>query len=280
MVPLKKLASIVSAALLALCLGGLLGCSKEASESTPADQAPTLEVTQAGATVQLENAIAEAEGDFDKATAQFVFEVANNNAGKIAQNIVFDVTGFNENGLTIFTGEVVVETVYPYVPTVVTGTAQMDAVQATEGPVASVKVDPILTNVEWTDSALSESQLQNLFTIENQVANGTDDILTVTATVTGDLSDAAKLVNTTSIDTDVLAAHCVTVLFDDDGNMMMGSESSSVLIDQDFLDRVNSYNEEKASGERDVSVPTNLISSISSPPDFGSYKVYVMPSLA
>lgn len=276
----KKLAAVSTAVMLLLCMMGLMGCSEqEESESDTESEPVALEISEGGATVQVANPSIDEDAEV-VATASYAFTVKNANEGLIAQNCTFDVTGYNEDGLVVFTGVSVVDGVYPGIETAVTGTAGMDAEQAKEGPVANIQVEPIMANVTWVESELSDSEIQNLFTIDYENASGEGDLLTVSATVTGDMADADKLLKTTAVENDLLGAHCVLLLFGSDGKILMGSDPSSVIIDQEFIDRVRKFEESKTPETHESEAPTNLLSSIANPPDFDRYELYVMPGLA
>lgn len=277
----KRIALALSVFALSLCMVGLIGCSNQSATTNVEQEAgtPDIEVTASGATIQKKNGIAIEEGNDNVATVHYAFTIENHREGMVANNVTFNLAGYDENDEILFRGGSVLECAYPGVPTVVTGVSGMDAQQAVEGPVTRVEVLTVMSDVEWSKCELTDSELQNLFTVENEEATGENDILTVTATVTGDMADASKLVKTTSIENDLLGAHCVVLLYDSEGNIMMGSEPSSVLIDQEFLDKVKVYESEKGSNP-ETAAPINLIASIDGPPDFDRYELYVMPGLA
>lgn len=279
----KKIVAMLAAGALSLGMLGLLGCSGGSSSDASTEeesQSEVIEVTGSGATVQKKNAMDAAEGIDNIANAYYAFTVENHREGMVAKNITFNLAGYNENNEIVFTGGSVLECAYPGISTVVTGISDMDAQQSTEGPVSRVEVLPVLSDVEWVKCELTASELENLFSIENEEATGENDILTVTASVTGNLSLANKIEKTTTVENDLLGAHGTLLLFDSEGNILMGSQSSSVLIDQEFLDQVKAYKNAESSGNPEDSAPINLISSIENPPDFDRYQLYVMPGLA
>lgn len=263
-----------------LALPGITGCSAQGDEQLPPEtQYFEIEVTESGGTIVAADSVEPDENPFGNSMGSYAFVVANNNEGWVAQNVTFNVMGFDEDGLLLFSGGSVVDNIYPGISTVVTGTADMDSVQATEGPVSTVSVEPIMANVQWVESELTDQELQTLFTVENDTSSDEDGMLSVSATVVGDMAAAGKIINDTSIDSSILRAHGVLLLRDADGSILMGSESTSVLIDQDFLDKVVKFNEEKADSATLPPIPVNFLGTISNPPTYSNYEICIMPGL-
>lgn len=289
-----KVACAFAALAFLLTLLTMAGCSSGEDEQLPPEtEFFQIEVVETGGTIVPADSVAPEENPFSSSMGSYAFVVANNNEGWVAQNVTFNIMGFDENGMLLFSGGSVADNIYPGIPTVITGTADMDSAEAAEGPVATVSVAPIMANVQWVESELTDQELQSLFTVENDTANDEDSMLSVSATVTGDLSAAGKIINDTSIssaadanaasgtnvDSNLLRAHGVLLLRDADGNILMGSESTSVLIDQEFLDKVQEFDEEEAESTTVPPIPVNFIATISSAPAYSNYEICIMPGL-
>lgn len=271
----KKISAVMAAFVVVFALGMAAGCSNSSQEAEqPSAEEPwTVDVLESGATVKLDPEVAADGTTQNVPEAHFAFTVSNPHDGFYAQNVGFDVMGYDDNDVAVFSGSAEAAYVYPGITNAITGHAMIDVPEGIEVKVSSVKVTPNMVNVQWVDTGLSNEQISNMFAIENESTNVDGGIFTLSATATGDLADANKVPKIGNVE-GVLEGHCVVLLYDEDGKILMGSEDSSVLVDQQVIDKAD----EKRKNE-DMAAPINLSASISNPPAYKEYKLFVMPGL-
>lgn len=280
----KKIMTMLTAGAFALGMLGLLGCSGESASDASTEeesQAEVIEVTGSGATEIWEVELDNAGDDIEVPVSHYAFTVVNHDEeGRVAQNVLFNVTGFDDTGAMVFQDGCTAGYVYPGMTTALSGDTISYSPEGTHTTITQVVVEPIMNEVQWLDTDMKNSQIADLFTVVNDGSNKVDDVLTFAGTITGNLADKDKIFDTTSLDEDVLEAHAVVILYDENDNIVMGTESTSVLIDQDFLDKVKAFEESGESWtDPDANAPINLLASVSNAPDYRRYQLYVMPGL-
>lgn len=130
---MKAISKVVAVLAVSALAFGMFGCSSNSgSVNTNADEAQTYTSEEIGAsdiTVEksgyssVEQTTIDADGNEVPVPAiDFAFIVKNNNTGYVAQNVPFNVNGYNANGEIVFSGGATCMYVYPGIDTAVSGT--------------------------------------------------------------------------------------------------------------------------------------------------------------
>lgn len=254
--------------------------SEAASHVTEEVKASDIVVSQSGFT-PIDATSTDAEGNPVPATEyQYVFEVSNSNTGYVAKDVPFNVVGLDGDGNSVFVSGASCQYLYPDVPTVVTGSATVRTATDDSQPAATVselQIEPIMTSTEWLENQLTKSDFDSMFSVSNVEATPvevTDEgvfssgsSIEVTATVTGKLEDASKIYRSTDFE-DTIEATVVAVFTNEDGEMMFGSQATSILIDQQTLDDLRNN-----PGFRNVSIRLPFAAK------YVDVQLYVMPGI-
>ncbi len=272
---ISKVVAVLAVGALAL---GMFGCSSGSNASADSETTYTSEdinaqeitINKSGYSVVPSTTI-DAEGNqVPISEINFAFTVNNPNTGYVAQNIPFNVNGYNTNGEVVFSGGATCMYLYPGIETAISGTTSLSAVEGMDQNVTEFTVEPLTSNIEWLKTGLSDADIQNMFTVENETLENADGGLSLSATVTGDLADQNKIFKVADLE-DTLEAHAIVILYDANGNIVYGSESTNILIDQTTLDN--------AKDENGNPLISNLSISMPNAPEYSDYQLFVMPSL-
>lgn len=271
----RRAASFAAVTMLLVVVCALTGCSGGSSSGEAVDEegARTIEVHERGAIVKLDASVAEDGTPQEIPTAHFAFVVSNPQDGYIAQNVGFDVVGYDEFGNVVFSGASIAGNVFPGIQTALSGSAAVDSSAGVETRVTKIDIEPIMPNVHWLPTKLSNEDIATIFEVVDENVNDGGDIFTLSATIAGDLDDVDAIPRIGNVE-GVLEGHCIALLYDENGEVLMGSESSSVLVDQDDNDKAAEGRQDE-----DASLPINASTSISNPPAYKTYKLFVMPGL-
>lgn len=172
---------------------------------------------------------------------EFVFLVTNATTGYVGKDVAFNVTGLDGDGNTVFTTGVSCPYLYPEIKTVVTGSATARFVAEGEQVVSNVYellIEPEMTSAEWLETDLTKSDLENMFTISNVETEMGDSSIVVSATVLGNLEYANRVYRSADFE-DTLEARAIAVFESEDGDLLFGSQSESLLLDQQTLDTIH-----------------------------------------
>ena len=190
----------------------------------------------------------------------------------LTQTVPFNVNGYNANGEIVFSGGATCMYIYPGIDTAVSGTTTISPAEGVDTTIAEFTVEPLMSTVEWLKTGLSDADIAGMFTVENATAERTETGLNVSATVTGDLADGDKIYKVADLE-NTLEGHCIAIFTDADGNILFGSDSTNVLIDQTTLDSIKSTQGDDAAPLNNVSI------TISDAPEYADFQIYVMPGL-
>lgn len=278
---ISKIASAAAACALAL---GMFGCSGGAATTTTTDSseatthtseeinAEDITVQSSGYSLTVTDTV-DAEGNTVEApSVDYAFIVRNPNDGYVAQNVPFNVNGYNAAGEIVFSGGATCMYIYPGVDTAVSGSTIISVAEGMDANIAQFTVEPLLSAVEWLDTNLSDQQIADMFTVGEASAERVDDMLDVRASVTGDISYADKIYKIVDLE-NTLEGHCVVIFYDAEGNILFGSDSTNVLIDETTLDNVADTDDENGAAL------DNVFLSIENAPEYADFKVFVMPGL-
>lgn len=280
---MKAITKIVAVATVCALAFGMVGCaggSKSKQTTTNADEAVThtsedikaqdITVVASGYTQSTSETI-DADGNtVENPIIEFAFTAKNPNSGYVAQNVPFNVNGYNSNGDVVFSGGATCMYIYPGIETAVSGTTAITASEGVDTKVTAFTVEPLMATVDWLDTSLSDTEIADMFTVNDVTAERNDGTVNISATVLGDLADADKIYKIANLE-NTLEGHCVVIFYNAEGDIVFGSDSTNVLIDQNTLDNA------KANGD---SAPISNVSiSIPNAPEYSTYNMFVMPSL-
>lgn len=280
---MKAISKVVAATAACALALGMFGCSSGTTTTTDASEATTytsedisaedIAVQSSGYSLTTTETV-DAEGNTVATPAvDYAFIVRNPNSGYVAQNVPFNVNGYNAAGEVVFSGGATCMYIYPGIDTAVSGTTTISAAEGVDTNITQFTVEPLLSTVEWLDTNLSDQQIADMFTVSGVSAERVESTLNVTASVTGDISYAEKIYKVADLE-DTLEGHCVAIFYDAEGNILFGSDSTNVLIDQTTLDNA------ETTGEGEDAVQLNNVSvSISNAPEYADVELFVMPSL-
>lgn len=280
-----KIAATLAAGALAFGMFGMLGCSGTSGASDVSlDDAQRYSAEEAGASALVveksgfsvvNQTVTNDEGaEVVVPAINYAFLVKNDNAGYVAENVPFMVTGLNAAGDSIFSDVANCMFVYPGIDTAVSGTAAIPEDAGVDQMIETLSVEPLTDNVEWLKTGLSNAQIAKLFTIDNATAERVESDVVVNAAVTGDVADAGKVFRIVETE-GTLEGHCVAVFTDAEGNILFGSEPTNVLIDQETLDSMR-----PAEGaDAEAALAGNVSVVVENAPDYADFRLYVMPSL-
>ena len=243
---MKAISKVVAVLAVSALAFGMFGCSNDSSSTTTnADEAQTYtseDINASDITVeksgysQIEQTTIDADGNEVPTPAiNFAFLVKNNNTGYVAQNVPFNVTGYNANGETVVSGGATCMYIYPGIETAVSGTTSLVAEEGVDTTITEFTVEPLMSTVDWLKTGLSDSEIAGMFTVDNATAERTDNTLSINASVTGDLADADTIYKIADLE-NTLEGHCIAIFTDESGNILFGSDSTNVLIDQTTLE--------------------------------------------
>lgn len=279
---MKAISKVVAVLAVSALAFGMFGCSNDSSSTTTnADEAQTytsedinasdISVEKSGYTNTVQTSVDADGNEVEVPSVDFAFIVKNNNTGYVAQNVPFNVNGYNANGEVVFSGGASCMYIYPGIETAVAGTTAISAVEGMDTNVTDFTVEPLMSTVDWLKTGLTDSEISSMFTVEDATAERTDTGLTVTASVTGNLADADKIYKVVDLE-NTLEGHCIAIFTDASGNIIFGSDSTNILIDQAMLDNAQA-------SEGDAAPLNNVSISIQNAPDYADFQLYVMPSL-
>lgn len=280
---MKAISKVVAVLAVSALAFGMFGCSSNSgSVNTNADEAQTYTSEEIGAsdiTVEksgyssVEQTTIDADGNEVPVPAiDFAFIVKNNNTGYVAQNVPFNVNGYNANGEIVFSGGATCMYVYPGIDTAVSGTTTIAPAEGIDTNITEFTVEPLMSTVEWLKTGLSDAEIAGMFTVDNAPAERTETGLNINATVTGDIADGDKIFKVADLE-NTLEGHCVAIFTDESGNILFGSDSTNVLIDQTTIDSVQAAGGEEAAPLNNVSI------TIQNAPEYADFQLYVMPGL-
>ena len=280
---MKAISKVVAVLAVSALAFGMFGCSSNSgSVNTNADEAQTYTSEEIGAsdiTVEksgyssVEQTTIDADGNEVPVPAiDFAFIVKNNNTGYVAQNVPFNVNGYNANGEIVFSGGATCMYVYPGIDTAVSGTTTIAPAEGIDTNITEFTVEPLMSTVEWLKTGLSDAEIAGMFTVDNATAERTKTGLNINATVTGDIADGDKIFKVADLE-NTLEGHCVAIFTDESGNILFGSDSTNVLIDQTTIDSVQAAGGEEAAPLNNVSI------TIQNAPEYADFQLYVMPGL-
>ncbi len=280
---MKAISKVVAVLAVSALAFGMFGCSSNSgSVNTNADEAQTYTSEEIGAsdiTVEksgyssVEQTTIDADGNEVPVPAiDFAFIVKNNNTGYVAQNVPFNVNGYNANGEIVFSGGATCMYVYPGIDTAVSGTTTIAPAEGIDTNITEFTVEPLMSTVEWLKTGLSDAEIAGMFTVDNATAERTETGLNINATVTGDIADGDKIFKVADLE-NTLEGHCVAIFTDESGNILFGSDSTNVLIDQTTIDSVQAAGGEEAAPLNNVSI------TIQNAPEYADFQLSVMPGL-
>lgn len=280
---MKAISKVVAVLAVSALAFGMFGCSSSSDTTTTnADEAQTYtseEISASDITVEksgyseVSQTTIDADGNEVQVPAiDFAFLVKNSNTGYVAQNVPFNVNGYNANGEIVFSGGATCMYIYPGIDTAVSGTTTIAPAEGIDTTIAEFTVEPLMSTVEWLKTGLSDADIAGMFTVENATADRTETGLNVSATVTGDLADGDKIYKVADLE-NTLEGHCIAIFTDAEGNILFGSDSTNVLIDQTTLDSIQSTQGDDAAPLSNVSI------TIPNAPDYADFQIYVMPGL-
>lgn len=277
---MKAISKIIAVLAVGALAFGMFGCSGgSGSTTTNADEAQTytsedinasdIAIEKSGYSL-IEQTTIDADGNEVPVPAiNYAFIVNNNNAGYVAQNVPFNINGFNAKGETVFSGGATAMYVYPGIDTALSGSTTYTPVEGIDNNIVEFTVEPLMSTVDWLKTSLTDSEIQNMFTVENVSADRTDDGVNINASITGDVADGDKIFKVADLE-GTLEGHCVAIFTNEAGDIIYGSDSANVLIDQDMLDNIQ--------GE-DGAQLNNVSIMVPKVPDYADFQLYVMPGL-
>lgn len=271
---ISKVVAVAAASMLAL---SMVGCGGEKVSTNPDEakvytaeeaSAQDITVTKSGYSI-VEAPTIDSEGNETTAPqVDFAFVVNNPNSGYVAQNVPFNITGYNSNGETVFSGGATCMYLYPGIDTAISGSTTISDVEDLDTTIETFSVEPILSTVEYLKTGLTNDQIANMFDVNNLNVTETEGVINISASVTGDLADGDKIFKVADLE-GTLEGHAVVIFFDGEGNIIYGSDSTNILIDQTTLDM-----------QKDAETQLDNVSlSLTGMPAYGSYQMYVMPGL-
>lgn len=280
---MKAISKVVAVLAVSALAFGMFGCSgNSGSTTTNADEAQTYTSEEIGASditveksgySEITQTTIDADGnEVPMPAIDFAFIVKNNNAGYVAQNVPFNVNGYNANGEIVFSGGATCMYVYPGIDTAVSGTTTIAPAEGIDTTITEFTVEPLMSTVEWLKTGLSDAEIAGMFTVDNATAERTETGLNINATVTGDIADGDKIFKVADLE-NTLEGHCVAIFTDESGNILFGSDSTNVLIDQTTLDSVQAADGAEAAPLNNVSI------TITDAPEYADFQLYVMPGL-
>lgn len=276
---MKAISKIVAVLAVSALAFGMFGCSGGSQTTTNADEAQTYTSEEINASdivveksgySEVQQTSVDADGnEVQLPGIDYAFVVKNNNTGYVAQNVPFNVNGYNANGEIVFSGGATCMYIYPGIETAVSGTTTYTAEEGMDTTVTEFSVEPLMSTVDWLKTGLSDSQIASMFTVEDATAENVDGTLNVSASVSGDLADGDKIYKVADLE-GTLEGHCIAIFTDEAGNIVFGSDSTNVLIDQTTLDNMKDSE----------GTPINNVSiTISNAPSYADFQLYVMPGL-
>ena len=277
---ITRLVAVFAASALAL---GMFGCA--ASEPEPVETNPSeaqhytseeigasdIAVEKSGFSIADQASKDEEGNELSVPVVNFAFIAKNSNTGYVAENVPFSVTGLTADGGVAFNGAANCSFVYPGIDTAVSGTAELPADVGTDVAIDSISVEPLTANVEWMKTNLSDKEIADMFAVDNAKAERVGSDVIVEAAITGDIADADKVFRIVEIE-GTLEGHCVAIFTDAEGNILFGSESTNVLIDQETLDSLKA-------GDGEDGIMSNMSMMVQNAPDYADFHIYMMPSI-
>ena len=280
---MKAITKMIAVFVTGVLAVGMFGCT--ASEPEPVETNPSeaqhytseeigasdIAVEKSGFSIVKQASKDEEGSELSVPVVNFAFIAKNNNTGYVAENVPFSVTGLTADGGIAFNGAASCTFIYPGIDTAVSGTAELPADVSADVAIDSISVEPLTANVEWMKTNLTSTQIADMFTVDNARAERIGNDVIVEAAVTGDIADADKVFRIVEIE-GTLEGHCVAIFTDAEGNILFGSESTNVLIDQETLDSLKAENGEDG-------IMSNVSMMVQNAPDYADFHIYMMPSI-
>lgn len=162
MKPLAKIAAIVASAALAL---SVLGCSSPQSSapSTPGFEVQDIQVNESGYSIT------------DDGKLRYAFVAVNPNEGHVAQDVIFTVEAYDANGSMIAGSGETLSILYPGAETPGTGETDLFSSSTDTPEVASLSIAPMMDSVTWSDTDVTNSDIENAIDIVSPHMTTSDD---------------------------------------------------------------------------------------------------------
>ena len=223
----KKLVAVLAASAMALTMFGCSGTQEEETVAEP-DMITSEEISAQEIQIKQTGYSLDDQGNINYAI------IANNpNEGYIANSVMFSIEGYDENDrMLLGTAETIMD-MYPGVDTGVVGTAH---VVESDLPLVRFEVSASVDLVNWTETDLSASEIEDMFTVDTQDAANVDGTTTISGTLSADVPDAEEA---TSEDedttTDRISASVVAILQDADGKLICGGDEDNIIFDMPMV---------------------------------------------
>lgn len=159
---LSKIAAVVASAALAL---SALGCSsaQTSTQSAPGFEAQDIQVNDPGFAIT------------DEGKLRFAFVAVNPNDGHVAQDVIFTIEAYDASGSMIAGGGETISMLYPGVETPGAGEADLFSSSTDTPEVASLSIVPMMDSVTWSDTGVTNEQIESAIEIVSPHMSTSDD---------------------------------------------------------------------------------------------------------
>ncbi len=159
---LSKIAAVVASAALAL---SALGCSsaQTSTQSAPGFEAQDIQVNDPGFAIT------------DEGKLRYAFVAVNPNDGHVAQDVIFTIEAYDASGSMIAGGGETISMLYPGVETPGAGEADLFSSSTDTPEVASLSIVPMMDSVTWSDTGVTNDQIESAIEIVSPHMSTSDD---------------------------------------------------------------------------------------------------------
>lgn len=159
---LSKIAAVVASAALAL---SALGCSsaQTSTQSAPGFEAQDIQVNDPGFAIT------------DEGKLRYAFVAVNPNDGHVAQDVIFTIEAYDASGSMIAGGGETISMLYPGVETPGAGEADLFSSSTDTPEVASLSIVPMMDSVTWSDTGVTNEQIESAIEIVSPHMSTSDD---------------------------------------------------------------------------------------------------------
>lgn len=214
-----KIAAVAVSATMAMFAMGCSSSETTSQDSTPGFEPQAIEINESGFAVT------------DDGMLSYAFVAVNPNEGHVAQDVVFTIEAYDDNGSMIAGGGDSIPVLYPGVETAAAGETELFSKDTSTPKVARLSISALLDSATWTDTSLTADDVENLVDIVNPRMSENDNELNIKASI---------VMNTGDDDTDGVSGNlelrAVALLSNAAGQAICGTEPVVFTLSSDSPD--------------------------------------------
>lgn len=241
---LSKIAAIAASAALVLSAFGCSSTQASSASSTPGFEAQDIQVNDPGYAIT------------DEGKLRYAFVAVNPNDGHVAQDVIFTIEAYDASGSMIAGGGETISMLYPGVETPGAGEADLFSSSTKTPEVASLSIVPMMDSVTWSDTDVTNDQIESAMEIVSPHMSTSDDgSIAINAGIKLKAEGEGQPLSGKDIE-----VRAIALLFDKSGSALCGTEPATLTLN--------------ANGDA-----CQFEATIPNAPEYGECNLYVTPDV-